>query len=306
MTLIVRTPNWLGDLVMSLPAVSMLCEQFPGLSIWSHPRVSGLVPVFFPSIDVYTAGRIKEKKFSSLLLMTDSFKSAFAGMLSCIPERIGYRTDMRGFLLTKRINPPSDRCHHHSLDYERLALAAGASGKPVALKPAVEPEGEPHTAFFAGARYGSAKMWPRFRELAQRIYKSRGLPSVFYGSPEEKPGLMEISSSVPLCEVRTDLTLAGLASGLLAAELAIGNDSGGVHLSAALGIPTVTIFGSTSPLWTAPMGRFTAAVKTYRECSPCFRRECPEGIPGCLMDISTDEIFTACMELVKRAEDSDG
>ena len=306
MTLIVRTPNWLGDLVMSLQAVSMLFEQFPGLSIWSHPRVSGLVPVFFPSIDVYTAGRIKEKKFSSLLLMTDSFRSAFAGMLSGIPERIGYRTDMRGFLLTKRINPPSDRCHHHSLDYERLALAAGASGKPVALKPAVEPVGEPHTAFFAGARYGSAKMWPRFRELAQRIYESRGLPSVFYGSPEEKPGLMEISSGVPLCEVLTDLTLPGLASGLLAAELAIGNDSGGVHLSAALGIPTVTIFGSTSPQWTAPKGRFTTAVMTDRECSPCFRRECPEGIPECLSDTTTDEVFTACMELWKRADDSDG
>ena len=306
MTLIVRTPNWLGDLVMSLPAIAMLSEEYPNMSILSHTRVSELIPVFFPSIDVYTAGIIKGKKFTTLLLMTDSFRSAFQGLVSRIPQRIGYRTDMRGFLLTKRINPPSDRCHHHSLDYERLALAAGASGKPAALKPAVEPEGEPHTAFFAGARYGSAKMWPRFRELAQRIYESRGLPSVFYGSPEEKPGLMEISSSVPLCEVVTDLTLPGLASSLLAAELAVGNDSGGVHLSAALGIPTVTIFGSTSPQWTAPKGRFTAAVMTDRECSPCFRRECPEGIPGCLMDISTDEVFTACMELMKRAGDSDG
>ncbi|MCK5115232.1 MAG: glycosyltransferase family 9 protein [Candidatus Aegiribacteria sp.] len=302
-TLIVRTPNWLGDLVMSLPAISILARQYPGMSLWSHPRVSGLIPVFFPSTNVFTAGRLKGSEFSTLLLMTDSFRSAFAGLLSRIPQRIGYRTDMRGFLLTNALNPPSDRSHHHSADYDKLALAAGGSGTPSALKPAVEPEGEPHTAYFAGARYGSAKMWPHFRELANRIFKSRGLPSVFYGSPEEKPGLTEISSGVPLAEVRTDLTLSGLASGLLAAELAVGNDSGGVHLSAVLGIPTVTIFGSTSPLWTAPTGRFTAAVTTDRECSPCFKRECPEGVPGCLSDISTDEVLTACMGLMKMVSD---
>ncbi|MCD4702464.1 MAG: glycosyltransferase family 9 protein, partial [Candidatus Aegiribacteria sp.] len=177
------------------------------------------------------------------------------------------------------------------------------SGKAVALEPSVEPEGSPHTAFFAGARYGSAKMWPRFPELARRIYETTGLPSVFYGSPEEETVLREISSDVPLSEVRTDLTLSGLASSLLAAELAAGNDSGGVHVSALLGIPTVTVFGSTSPLWTAPRGRFAVAVNTERECSPCFRRKCPDGIPECLHDISTDEVFSACMELMSRVSD---
>ena len=148
-------------------------------------------------------------------------------------------------------------------------------------------------------------MWPRFRELAHRIFESSGLPSIFYGSPEEKPGLLEMSSGVPLAEVTTDLTLSGLASSLLSAELSVGNDSGGVHLSAALGIPTVTVFGSTSPQWTAPMGKYTAVVKTDRECSPCFIRECSEGIPGCLSDIPADEVFTACMELLARAGDLD-
>ncbi len=147
-------------------------------------------------------------------------------------------------------------------------------------------------------------MWPRFQELAQRIHKSIGLPSVFYGSPEEKQGLLEISSDVPLSEVRTDLSLSRLASSLLAAEFSVGNDSGGVHLSAILGIPTLTIFGSTSPQWTAPMGKYTAVLETNRECSPCFKRECPEGIPACLNDISTDQVFSACMELMKM--DSNG
>ncbi|NOQ21882.1 MAG: hypothetical protein GQ565_04420 [Candidatus Aegiribacteria sp.] len=304
MTLIVRTPNWLGDLVMSLPAISMLAAENPGMSLWSHPRVSGLIPVFFPSIEVHTAGRIKRNNITTLLLMTGSFRSAFQGMLSGIPERIGYRTDMRGFLLTKGINPPSDRCHHHSVDYDNLALAAGVSEKSVALEPAVEPEGSPHAAYFAGARYGSAKRWLRFRELACRIHKRTGLPSVFYGSPEEETSLREISSGVPLSEVRTDLTLSTMASRLLSAELAAGNDSGGVHVSAVLGTPTVTVFGSTSPAWTAPRGKYTLAVNTDRECSPCFKRECPDGIPECLNDISTDEVFSACIELMKKASDA--
>lgn len=211
---------------------------------------------------------------------------------------------MRGLLLTQGIDRPPDRCHHHSADYANLAIAAGASGKAAALEPIVEPEGEPHTAYFAGARYGSAKMWPRFGELARRIFESTGLPSVFYGSPEEDSALRIIASGVPHACVRTDLTLSGLASCLLSAELTAGNDSGGVHVSALLGIPTVTVFGSTSPVWTAPMGKFTVAVSSEHECSPCFKRECPSGIPVCMNDISTEEVFSECMGLIKRAAGS--
>ncbi len=303
MSLVVRTPNWLGDLVMAFPALSMLFEKYPRMILWSHPRVSGLIPVFFPSIRIHTARRIRSGDITTLLLMTDSFRSALQGFLSRIPNRIGYRRDMRGILLTEAIDPPPDRSHHHSLDYERLAVAAGAAGRPIAPMPAVEPEGRPHTAYFAGARYGSAKMWPCFRELAQMIYSACGLPSVFYGSPEEETVLRELSSDLPLCEVRTDLTLPQLVSHLLKAELAVGNDSGGVHVSALLGTPTVTIFGSTSSRWTAPLGRYTSAVNTNRQCSPCFKRECPFGQPLCLNEISAEEVFFACMRLMETVSD---
>ncbi|MEN8208077.1 MAG: glycosyltransferase family 9 protein [Candidatus Fermentibacteria bacterium] len=303
MSLLVKTPNWLGDLVMSFPALSMLSEKYPDMTIWSNQRVSALIPVFFPSINVLTDRRIKGGNFKTLLLMTDSFRSAFQGIISFIPRRIGYRTDMRGILLTKAITPPSDRAHHHSLDYKILALAAGASAKPAKLIPAVEPEGAPHTAFFAGAKYGSAKMWPYFRKLAPLLHAAGGLPSVFYGSPQEESFLSELSSGLPHTEVRTALTLPELVSHLLSAELAVGNDSGGVHVSALLGIPTVTVFGSTSSEWTAPAGRFTAEVRTDRVCSPCFKRECPHGEPMCLNDISSDTVFSTCMRLMKRVSD---
>ncbi len=172
MSLVVRTPNWLGDLVMSLPAISLLAEEYPQMSLWSHPGVSGLIPVF-------------------------------------------------------------------------------------------------------------------------------------YGSREEEAALHAISSEVPCADVRTDLTLPGLVSHLLSAVLTVGNDSGGVHVSAALGIPTVTVFGSSSPVWTAPMGNFTETVKSDRVCSPCFKRNCPYGIPECLNDISTEAVLAACERLMKKAEISD-
>lgn len=302
MKLVVRTPNWLGDLVMSIPSISLIAKEYQQMSLWSHSRVSGLIPVFFPSLKLYTENRIKGIGFTKLLLMTDSFRSALQGFMSGIPERIGYRTDMRSLLLTKAITPPSDRCHHHSDDYMYLASKIGATGDAVIPKPSVEAEGPSHIAYFTGARYGSAKRWPRFPELARHLCEITDLPAVFYGSNEEEDVLREVSSEVPGACVRTDLTLPGLVSHLLSAVLTVGNDSGGVHVSAALGIPTVTVFGSSSPVWTAPLGRFTETVKSDRTCSPCFKRRCPYGIPECLNDISAEAVLAVCEELMKKAD----
>ncbi|MCD4776241.1 MAG: hypothetical protein K8S15_09365 [Candidatus Aegiribacteria sp.] len=302
MNLVVRTPNWLGDLVMSLPSISLLEKKYPQMSLWSHSRVSGLIPVFFPSLKLYTDNRIKGAGFTNLLLMTDSFRSALQGFMSGIPERIGYGTDMRSLLLTKAISHPSDRRHHHSDDYMFLASETGATGNAVTPKPSVEAEGSPHIAYFAGARYGSAKRWSRFPELARHLCESTDLPAVFYGSSEEDDVLRAVSSEVPGACVRTDLALPDLVSHLLSAVLTVGNDSGGVHVSAAIGIPTVTVFGSSSPVWTAPLGRFTETVTSDRACSPCFKRRCPYGIPECLNDISSEVVLTACEELMEKAD----
>jgi lipopolysaccharide heptosyltransferase II len=287
---------------MSLTAISSLAEKYPPMSLWSNSRVSGLIPVFFPSLEVYTESRLKGIGFTKLLLMTDSFRSALQGFMSAIPERIGYGTDMRSLLLTKAIIPPSDRCHHHSADYRYLASEIGASGDAVIPEPSVEAQGFSHIAFFAGARYGSAKRWSRFPELARHLCRDTGLQAVFYGSREEEEVLSAASSEVPGSFVRTDLTLQGLVSHLLSAVLTVGNDSGGVHVSAALGIPTVTVFGSSSPVWTAPMGSFTETVKSDRLCSPCFKRRCPYGSPECLNDISTEAVLAACANVMKKTE----
>lgn len=302
MSLVVRVPNWLGDIVMALPALSSLVDKYPDTTFWSRPGNSGLLRVFFGQRDIYTGNRLPRRKFDRLLLMTDSFRTALQGFFSGIPHRTGYSTDMRRFLLTHAIKPPADRNHHHSLDYTKLSDAMGANLKADIPVPTVKPAYESHIAFFAGAKYGSAKRWPGFAELALMLHEETGLPSVFYGTPEEECLLSEIASNIPMSTALTDLDIETLVSYLLSAEIAIGNDSGGIHLSAAVGIPTITVFGSTSPIWTAPLGRKTIIMTSGRLCSPCFKRTCPYGKPLCLDDITPEEVLKASLRLLENGE----
>ncbi len=261
-----------------------------------------MLRVFFGLRDICTENRLPLKKFDSLLLMTDSFRTALQGFLSGIPQRTGYSTDMRRLLLTNAIKPPADRNHHHSLDYIGLSDAIGAHHKADIPVPTVQPSYESHVAFFAGAKYGTAKRWQGFTELALMLHEETGLPSVFYGTPKEESFLSETASKIPVSVVMADLDIPTLVSYLLSAEIAIGNDSGGVHLSAAVGTPTITIFGSTSPVWTAPLGRKTVAMTSGRSCSPCFKRTCPYGKPLCLDDISPEEVLNACVRLLENGD----
>jgi ADP-heptose:LPS heptosyltransferase len=296
----VRTPNWLGDSVMALPAIAALRQAFPDAVLWSHPRVSALFETFLPGIRVVAERRPGRSEFNRVILMTDSFSSAMQAVLSGIPERIGRRGQFRRLLLTRSISPVPLRNRHHSLDYIELAEAAGASGPWTLPAPSVIPSGPVHAALFAGARYGSAKRWGGFAELARRLHDRLGLPLVLYGTMEERGSLHETAAALPSASVETDLGLAALASRLARASLAVGNDSGGVHLASALGVPTVSIFGSTSPVWTAPIGAASVCVSpsTLPDCGPCFRRSCPRApSPPCLASISVDAVMAACSGL---------
>ncbi|MBN2586146.1 MAG: glycosyltransferase family 9 protein [Candidatus Fermentibacteraceae bacterium] len=286
---------------MALPALSMLAGCHPDVVFWVHPRVAGLLPVFFPDAGIRTGSRFPGNANDRLLLMTGSFRSALQGFLSRIPVRTGYGTDMRRLLLTESLEPPAGREHHHSEDYIRLASAIGCRARPAVVKPCVEPLGAPHAAFFPGARYGSAKRWGGFGELASLVAVSTGLPVVLYGSEGEEEELRVTARGREACSVEAGLELPVLVSRLLKSVLTVGNDSGGVHLSALLGVPTVTVFGSTSPLWTAPSGMFTAEVTSSRECSPCFRRDCPKGRAACLSDITPRMVLDESLGLLRKS-----
>lgn len=301
MSLLVRVPNWLGDLVMSSECLSGLHAVYPDLSFWSHARVSGLLSVFFPGVPVLGLDE-KPEGFDKALLLTGSFSSALKAWRARIPFRMGYRGEGRSLLLTSTIGMNRKRDHHHSSDYETLAKKLLHTEPMTTDLSHIAPEGSAHCALFPGANYGSAKRWGRFGELASELAIRTGLPVIFYGTQSEKAMLTEQAGSLAAAEIETGLQYDTLCRRLRSAVISVGNDSGGVHLTALLGIPTVTIFGSTSPLWTAPRGQTTAIVYLDRFCSPCFRQRCPGGEqPPCLEDISLDTVLETCSELMERA-----
>jgi len=294
MRLLVRTPNWLGDAAMSLPALNGILLDYPETGLWAHNRVAGLYRLFFPEHAVFEFPKLPDNHtYDSLLLFPRSFSSAFAGVKAGFRNIIGAPGEGRNLLLSQIRRIPEDRSRHHSLYYDSLAGVLGSLPCPPAV-PALTPSESPHVAIFAGARYGESKMWNGF----ERIARETALNCVFYGTGPEKSYLETLAGSSN-SSVFTGKDIPGLCSSLISAVACLGNDSGGVHLASALGIPTVTIFGSTSPSWTSPLGRASKIVRGKAACAPCFKRTCRYGTFECLNTIDPAPVLkileeTAC------------
>ncbi|MBD3369843.1 hypothetical protein GF402_05705 [Candidatus Fermentibacteria bacterium] len=291
--MLVRVPNWLGDLVMALDSINGISKAFDEVSLWTRPAVSGFLPVFFPEMDVLPADELPDRGYDVLVLLTDSFRTAWMGMRSRIPRRVGYAGELRSFLLTRALRKPRGRAEHHSRDYERLAEAVGASPRSLEL-PELSVSTPPHVALFAGASYGPAKIWPHYPRLAELLAKRTGTEVGFYGTEKEGSMLRKLAGGVPGTRVFSGLSPVDLCRRLSGAVLGVGNDAGGTHLAARLGVPTVAIFGSTSPTWTAPVGPSVEIVSSGLDCSPCFLGSCPKGEPAlCLERIGPEAVMEA-------------
>ncbi len=183
----------------------------------------------------------------------------------------------RSALLTVSLPSGESRLRHHSLHYEALAHAAGCD--PARIPGSCSGAGDT-LAVFPGAAYGGSKRWNAFPEAVRMA----GIRAVFYGTAREKDSLKAMARE---CggEAEWGLSIPDLALRLRRSRACLGNDSGGVHLAAALGVPTVAVFCSTSPAWTAPRGPRVRVVSAGAPCSPCFRRECPRGNPVCISGI---------------------
>ncbi len=303
--LLLRVPNWLGDLVMSLRVLAGAARTPGGASFWAGRRMAGLLDVLLPGVEVIDSGTLPVRgRFDRLILLTDSFRSALDGFRSGIPERCGHRGQFRSLMLTRAVPPLRGRTVHHSEEYERLSMSCG-------LVPAdfgadhVAPRGGPHLAFFPGAAYGPAKRWPAFARLAADLHGMTGLPAVMYGGAGEAEALAstarEAGEGSSAC---AGLPWDDLCGRLSSAVLAVGNDSGGAHLAACLGTPVLAVFGSTSPAWTAPRGRSVRVVASGVPCSPCFRRSCRAGgdEAPCMRAIPYDRVLSGASELLAARE----
>jgi len=320
--LLVRAPNWVGDVVLSLPALRDLRRAFPAsrLEVLARPWVAGLYAAV-PEIDgvVESRGTLADAaairgRYDVGLLLPNSFASAFTLWRAGIPERWGYATDARGALLTRSCRVSASLGGRSQVYYYRAmleGLGLAVSGPPDASLACPEAWAErgrallgspgPWIGINPGAAYGTAKRWPpeRFAAAAALVARRSGAQVAIVGSAAERPLAEAIAAQLGgaarvLCG---ETTLADLVGVLRELRLLLTNDSGPMHLAAALGTPLVAVFGSTDWTETAPVSERARVVREETECAPCKLRECPID-HRCMARVAVDRVAATALELL--------
>jgi heptosyltransferase-2 len=331
--ILIRGTNWIGDSVMSLAALRELRRLYPEhhLSLLVTPWVSGLFEgqeIVDEIIPFQTSGsawrdliqlRGRLRHFETAILFQNAFRAAAVMLISGIPERIGYATDGRSLLLTRRARPRIKELDRHQIySYLDLLYQTGLSPRDYLEDPDFEPDihlkaGQkdirradqllqtvgpssqgPLVIMNPGAYYGPAKRWftDRYAALADRLIDGVNADIVLIGSREEKTLAEEIQTLTqhPLKILTGQTDLPSLMGLLSRCDLFVTNDSGPMHLAAALDTPQIALFGSTDEVATGPFSRKARVLHKHVECSPCLLRECPIDL-RCFSRISVDEVY---------------
>ena len=344
-SIVILAPNWLGDAVMALPAIADLRREMPdaAITVAARPAIAPLFQLVpgvrdtillerrasFRDVGRWRAigGELSGRGFDIALLLPNSLHAAIMASRADIPERWGYRTDLRGPLLTRAIQPTAGL--HQVEYYQHLVHGLGFPSGPI--EPRVEVSSDrreagtrlladagwdgrtPLVALAPGAAYGGAKRWPPeyFAELAVML-ASEGVQSVVIGSAADEPTAGEVARAFPLAESRgrqarvgtSDpkrvalLTLVGrtdiptLAGVMAACRALVTNDSGAMHLGAAVGMPVTAVFGPTDEEASRPMGDAHVVATHPVWCRPCMLRECPID-HRCMRGVGVQRVFDA-------------
>ena len=263
------------------------------------------------------ATELREKDFGMALLMQNAFDAAWIVWRAGIPKRIGYSRDARGFLLTDAVRVPrADEIPAHEKFYylellRRIGWIESLPDETVISLHVPEPNRRRAAEFLlgagsgpnamriavgAGASYGSAKCWPpdRFAEALNRLQTQSDADVILLGTPAEAMVSQAIAGGLRRAPI--DLTgktaITDLPALLSQCHLFLGNDSGAMHVAAAVGLPVVAIFGPTDPLGTAPVTPRSSIVQEKPYCSPCFLRHCPTD-HRCMTSISPETVEAA-------------
>ena len=333
MKILVRTPNWIGDSVLALPALKCLSQNFPAAEIWVATRNWGegifKTVSFIKDLIILPdqtnlkslkkeSQKIKEKRFDIGLLLTNSFASALSLFMASIPERWGYSKDSRRILLTRGIPITEKEIFSHQVHYylDLLSRLGMTTHNPQLFFPLHENETKDTEhdmlslpgkesrlliTFHPGASYGSAKRWPveHFISLGARLQKEKGALILITGTSSESNIADQISSQLP----ESPIVLTGktsvrqLAAVIQLSHLFISNDSGPMHIANALKTPVIALFGPTNPLRTGPFQEPSVVLKKEVPCWPCSYRECPFD-HRCMTQISPDEVYEACQNFL--------
>ncbi len=324
--LVLFAPNWLGDAVMALPALADVRRARPDASITVAARPP-IAPLFalVPGVDGVIAldaprgvravagwrdiGReLKHGGFDTAILFPNSYRAALVAARAGVAERWGYRTDWRGHLLTRAVAAPSGV---HQVDYyrhlvEALGFANGSADPVLRVDAAVRARAAellaeggwdgraPLVALAPGAAYGGAKRWPPayFGELATAL-AGDGVTAVLVGSAADQATGAEVAAAAAPATLvnligRTDL--ARLAGVFAHCRAVVSNDSGAMHVAAAVGVHVTAIFGPTREDETAPRSANVEVLTHPVWCRPCMLRECPID-HQCMRGIGVDRVF---------------
>ena len=314
--ILVRATNWIGDAVMSLPALQALRERFPSahIAVLARPWVADLYArePFADEVIPYAAARgwrdiggklrlareLHRRSFDCALLLQNAFEAAALVRAARIPRRIGYDRDGRGWLLTDAIPvprsgeiPPHEQFYYlellrrtgwlDELPSESTIRLRSADAAAEAGRRRMQELGIPLPVIgvSAGAAYGTAKRWlpERFAAAASRLAGEVNGSVALFGSADERALCQSVADAIgPRAHnLAGRTTLREFIDLAAACRVYLTNDSGGMHIASALGVPTVAVFGATNHITTGPTGALARVVREPVDCAPCLLRECP-------------------------------
>ena len=330
---LIRGVNWIGDTVITLPAIRGIRNVFPDahLEILLKPHLASLFKqcTFLDSCLLYPEGRgydlmrkelklvetIREKQFDLAVILPRSLRSALIPYLARIPLRVGFQSSHRGVLLTHGLKETHELLQSHQVEYYYHIARELGTKEPCevpALPVGREEEGWAH-AFIEqagiadnhlviginpGATYGSAKCWQpeKFAELARRLTGDPAIKIILTGGTNNASLIDALALHLEGRAIKAvGHDLLNLAALLKRCHLVITNDTGPMHIAAAVGTPVVALFGSTNPATTGPLGKEHHIVRKDVQCSPCLKRSCPEN-HACMAFITVDEVERVVQE----------
>ena len=335
--ILIVAPNWIGDAVLSLPVVDGCAQFWPKaeLTVLARAGVATLFEARESAVRLigYQRGngphrignllglgwRLRRERFNLALLLPNSLSSAMVAWLAGVPERLGYSTDGRGWLLTQRLEDRRKERGLHQVDYylglihslgayqvdriPQLKLRSKITDRAMALMEGLGiDKNDLLIGVHPGAAYGETKRWfpERFAAVLERLHRS-GRRFLLLGGTGEEPLAEQISAEMdhPVINLIGKTTVAEVLALIGQCSLFLSNDSGLMHVAAALNIPQVALFGSTDPQKTAPLNNRAVVIHPeHVGCTPCFKRSCPEDLE-CMKAITVEEVAVTAENLLE-------
>jgi heptosyltransferase-2 len=329
-------PSWVGDMVMAQSLFKALRANAPDTAIdvlapgWSLPLMARMpevrqgveMPLGHGRLGLaerWRLGRSLRGRYSRAILLPNSWKSAIVPYAARVPLRTGWRGEMRHGLLNDIRRLDKQR---YPMTVQRFVALAGAADAPL---PEIQPprlqvsdadvqaaaqalganksDSRRVLALCPGAEYGPAKQWPtvHFAELGRQMAR-QGWDLWLFGSEKDRAVCEGIAAT---CKVVTNLagrtTLEQAVDLMSLTDAVVSNDSGLMHVAAALERPLVALYGSSDPGFTPPLNADHEILNLGLDCSPCFQRECPLGTTACLVDMSVAQVEQALHQVLNES-----